>query len=197
MILSGNHSATVPATRVEGVIPGFDTCTWYGSAAISAVPATSWQIFNGRDEEATIFASATDPVWIAATFFDLKEAFQGTPGSRLKLGTTPGDTATYISRSAAVDSGGFLQQEDNIRSQAQPFQLVQITAPVTFRLYLENGGTGLIPAPPSPTVTGNPAPIPLKSIRVPVRIDFLRRSTAPEAVDVSALQSRFDLGLPA
>lgn len=191
----GNAAAHVPFLSLSGVVPGFDYCSWEGSAGITAQPNTSWQIFNALDEEAILPASLSEPLWIVATSFDLSVAFQGAVGARLKLATSAGDSNPYVSQSKAVDGGGFLQIEDNIRSTQPPFSAIQITSPQTFRLYLV-GGAALIPAPASPTVITNPSPIPLTTVRVPIRIEFLRRSEAPDRVDLSPIQNRQDLGLP-
>lgn len=200
-ILSGNYSAGVPYGRSQGILPGFDFCWLEGTAAISATPATSWAIETVLNQPMLLAATAANPIWLIASYFDLPVAFQGTTGDRLKVGATRADVSSYIANSLPVDAGGFLQIQDNITSVQEPFVFTKLTAATTLQLWLHTGngaptGTGLIPSPPSPTVLINPAPIPPPTTRIPVRVEYLMRSTAPDATDISPEQSRKDLGLP-
>lgn len=199
--LTGNYSAGVPYGKSQGAVPGFDFCWWEGTAVISATPATSWKIENVLNQEILLPATVAKPIWLFATYFDIPIAFQGTPGDRLKVGIFLGDVAPHASNSLPVDAGGFLQIQDNICCTAEPFVFAKLTAATTLKLWLHNnnaapGGTGLIPTPASPTVIVNPAPIPPPSIRIPIRVEYLMRSQAPDATDISPQQQRQDLGLP-
>jgi hypothetical protein len=200
-INAGNYSPTAPTARVAGVVPGFDLCSFFGSVGINSAPATSWEIVNARDEKAAFVASAASPIWLVATYFDLGSVFQGTVGDRLKVATTLADAAAYTATSLPVDSGGFLQVQDNICCTAEPFVFTKFTANFSLKLWLHNNngaptGTGLQPMITAPAVVVTPAPIPVPTVRVPVRIEYLVRSEAPDSVDISPAMQRLDLGIP-